>query len=75
MGALTASSPVARDHWGIFEFPSFSFSFPSLPARAQSSFPSSLSRASRVLAREFPNPHLALGKPVEEAGALKQRRF
>ena len=64
-----ASSPVARDHWGIFEliikesgnegsdgkgrkreatFPSLSFSFPSLPARALRSFPSSLSRASHL---------------------------
>ena len=65
-GAST-SSPVARDHWEIFELiikesgdkgsdgkgrksEAFSFSFPSLPARALRSFPSSLSRASRVLA-------------------------
>ena len=68
---MSASSPVARDHRGIFEliikesedegsdgkrrkreaaFPSLSFSFPSLPARALRSFPSSLSRASRMLA-------------------------
>ena len=39
-------------------FPSLSVSFPSLPARALRSFPSSLSRTSR----EFPNPHLALGE-------------
>ena len=37
-------------------FPSVSFSFPSLPIRALRSFPSSLSRVSR-LPREFPNPH------------------
>ena len=64
-----ASSPVARDLWGIFEliikesedegsdgkgrkseatFPSLSFSFPSLPARALRSFPSFLARASRL---------------------------
>ena len=43
-----ASSPVARDHWGIFEL--IIKESPSLPARALRSFLSSFSRASRVLA-------------------------
>ena len=84
MGALTASSPVARDHWGIFELiikesgdegGSPLSPFPSHHPRSCSKLVPiiPLSRFSR--AREFPNPHLALGKPVEEAGALKQRRF
>ena len=56
---MPASSPVARDHWEIFELiikESGSTLVPIIP----------LSRFSR--AREFPYPHLALGKPAEEAG-------
>ena len=45
---VTASSPVARDHWGTFEL--IIKESPSLLARALRSLPSSLSRASRVLA-------------------------
>ena len=64
---LSASSPVARDHWGIFELIS------NLPARALRSFPSSLPRASRVLAS---SPALTPGKACEGGRfILKRVRF
>ena len=84
----TASSPVARDHWGIFELiikesgdegsdgkgrkSPLSLLFLPITPRSRSTLvpiipPSRFSRA-----REFPNPHLALGKPVEEAGVVTQ---
>ena len=49
----SASSPVARNHWGKFELiirerGDEGSSFPSLPARTLRSFPSSLSCASRL---------------------------
>ena len=91
---LSASSPVARDHWEIFELiikengdkgsdgkgrkseaitpiPSLtSHHSPPITPRSRSTLVPiiPLSRFSR--AREFPYPHLALGKPVEEAGEL-----
>ena len=75
---VSASSPVARDHWEIFELiikesgdkGSDGKGRKSITPRSRSTLVPiiPLSRFSR--AREFPYPHLALGKPVEEAGEV-----
>ena len=63
----SASSPVARNHWRkcdliIRERGDEGSSFPSLPAHALRSFPSSLSRASRLyrVLASHSNPHVDL---------------
>ena len=60
---FSASSPVARDHWGIFEL---------IIKESGDEGSDGKGRKSSLLflpitPRSLPNPHLALGKPVEEA--------
>ena len=65
-----ASSPVARDHWGIFELGVMGRgekAKPPITRRSRSTLLPIIPLSRFSLAREFPNPHLALGKPVEEA--------
>ena len=62
---VPASSPIARDQWGIFELNIKKRGDEGSDGKlyARSHHPSlALLACSRV-----PNPHLALGKPVEEA--------
>ena len=61
----TASSPVARDHWGVFEL---------IALYACSHHPS----LALLRAREFPNPHLAAEKACGGGSCRKEffcRRF
>ena len=73
LSANPASSPVARDHWGIFELiikesgNEGNDLFLSITPRSRSTLVPIIPLFRFSRACEFPNPHLALGKTVEEA--------
>ena len=68
-----ASSPVARDHWGIFELiikesgNEGNDLFLPITPRSRSTLVPIIPLLRFSGASEYPNPHLALGKTVEEA--------